>query len=32
MSTSEKPSQLDLEIHEISYQERLVIDRDIVSH
>jgi hypothetical protein len=32
MSTSEKLSQLDLEIHEVGHQERLIIDGDVGSH
>jgi hypothetical protein len=32
MNTSEKLSQLDLEIHKVGHQERLAIDRNIVSH
>jgi hypothetical protein len=32
MSNSEKLSCLDLEIHEVGHQERLVVDKDIVSH
>jgi hypothetical protein len=32
MSTYERLSRLDLEIHEISHQEYLAIDGDIVSH
>jgi hypothetical protein len=32
MNTSEKLSQLDLEIHKVGHQERFAIDRDIVSH
>jgi hypothetical protein len=32
MSTSEKLSRLDLEIHEVDHQEHIVVDGDIVSH
>jgi hypothetical protein len=32
MSTSKRLNQLDLEIHEVSHQERLVVDGDVVSH
>jgi hypothetical protein len=32
MSTSEKLSQLDLEIHEVGHQERLIIDRNVASY
>jgi hypothetical protein len=32
MSTSERLSQLDLEIHEVSHQERLAVDEDVTSH
>jgi hypothetical protein len=32
MSTSERLSWLDLEIHEISHQERIVVDGDVASH
>jgi hypothetical protein len=32
MSTSEKLSRLDLEIHKVGYQERLTIDEDVASH
>jgi hypothetical protein len=32
MSTSERLSRFDLEIHEVDHQERLAVDRDIVSH
>jgi hypothetical protein len=32
MSTPERLNQLDLEIHEVSHQERLTVDRDITSH
>jgi hypothetical protein len=31
MSTSERVSQLDLEIHEVDHQEHIAVDRDIVS-
>jgi hypothetical protein len=32
MSTSERLSRLDLEIHKIIYQERLAVDGDVTSH
>jgi hypothetical protein len=32
MSTSERLSQLDLEIHEVGHQECITVDRDIASH
>jgi hypothetical protein len=32
ISTSERLSRLDFEIHEIGYQEHFIIDGDIVSH
>jgi hypothetical protein len=32
MSTSERLSQLDLEINEVSHQERLAVDGDIASN
>jgi hypothetical protein len=32
MSTSERLSQLDLKIHEVDYQERIIINEDITSH
>jgi hypothetical protein len=32
MSTSERLSQVDLEIHEVDHQERLIVDRDVTSH
>jgi hypothetical protein len=32
MSTSERLSRLDLEIHEFGHQERLAVDGDIASH
>jgi hypothetical protein len=32
MSISEKLSRLDLDIHEVSHQERLVVDGDVASH
>jgi hypothetical protein len=32
MSTSERLSQLDLEIHEVSHQKRLAVDGDVTSH
>jgi hypothetical protein len=32
MSTFERLGQLDLKIHEVSHQERLAIDRDVVYH
>jgi hypothetical protein len=32
MSTSERLSRLDLEIHEVGHQERLTIDEDVTSH
>jgi hypothetical protein len=32
MSTSERLSQLYLEIHEVDHQERIAIDVDVVSH
>jgi hypothetical protein len=32
MSTSERVSQLDLEIHEVDHQECIAVDGDVVSH
>jgi hypothetical protein len=32
MSTSQILSRLDLEIHEVSHQERLAVDGDVASH
>jgi hypothetical protein len=32
MSTSERLSRFDIEIHEVGHQERLVIDGDAASH
>jgi hypothetical protein len=32
MSTFERLDQLDLEIHEVDHQERLVIDEDVTFH
>jgi hypothetical protein len=32
MSISERLSKLDLKIHEVGYQECLVIDEDVVFH
>jgi hypothetical protein len=32
MSTSERLSWLDLEIHEVGQQERLIIDWDVIAH
>jgi hypothetical protein len=32
MSISERLNRLDLKIHEISHQERLIIDEDVISH
>jgi hypothetical protein len=32
MSTSKILSRLDLEIHEVGYQERLAVDENVVSH
>jgi hypothetical protein len=32
MSNSERLNRLNLEIHEVSYQERLAVDRDAASH
>jgi hypothetical protein len=32
MSTSERLSRLDLEIHEVGHQERLAVDGDVASH
>jgi hypothetical protein len=32
MSTYERLSRLDLEIHEIDHQERLAVDGDATSH
>jgi hypothetical protein len=32
MSTSERLSRLDLEIHEVGHQERLTINGDAASH
>jgi hypothetical protein len=30
--TSERLSQLDIEIHEVDHQERLTVDSDVTSH
>jgi hypothetical protein len=32
MSTSERLSRLDLEIHEVGHQERLAVDENVASH
>jgi hypothetical protein len=32
MSTSERLSQFNLEIHEVGHQERLAVNGDVVSH
>jgi hypothetical protein len=32
MSSSERLTQLDLEIHEVGYQERIAVDGNVVSH
>jgi hypothetical protein len=32
MSNFERLSRLDLKIYEVGHQERLAVDRDIVSH
>jgi hypothetical protein len=32
MSTSERLSQFDLEIHEVGHQEHLTVDGDVTSH
>jgi hypothetical protein len=32
MSTFERLSRFDLEIHEVSRQERLTVDRDVIFH
>jgi hypothetical protein len=32
MTTSEKLSRLDLEIHEVGHQERLAVEGDVASH
>jgi hypothetical protein len=32
MSTSERLSRLDLEIHEVSHQEHLAVDEGVTSH
>jgi hypothetical protein len=32
MSTSERLSRLDLEIHEVGHKERLAVDGDVVSY
>jgi hypothetical protein len=32
MSTSERLSWFNFKIHEVSYQERLVVDEDVASH
>jgi hypothetical protein len=32
MNISERLSQLDLEIHEVSHQERFIVDGDVTSH
>jgi hypothetical protein len=31
MSTSERLSQFDLEIHKVGHQVRLAVDRDVIS-
>jgi hypothetical protein len=32
MSTFERLSRLDFEIHEVGHQERIAVDRDVTSH
>jgi hypothetical protein len=32
MSTFERLSRFNLEIHEVGHQERIVVDDDIISH
>jgi hypothetical protein len=32
MSTSKRLSQLDFEIHEVSHQEYIIVDEDVVLH
>jgi hypothetical protein len=32
MSIFERLSRIDLEIHEVDHQERLIIDEDVASH
>jgi hypothetical protein len=32
MSTFERLSRLNLEIHEVGHQERITVDEDVVSH
>jgi hypothetical protein len=32
ISTSERLSQLDLEVHEVSHKERLAVDDDVAFH
>jgi hypothetical protein len=32
MSTSERVSRLDIEIHKVDHQERIVVNRDVVSN
>jgi hypothetical protein len=32
MSTFERLSRLNLDIHEVGYQERLIVDWNVVSH
>jgi hypothetical protein len=32
MNISERLSQLDLKIHEVGHQERIIINEDITSH
>jgi hypothetical protein len=32
MSTSERLSRFDLEIHEVDHQERLTVNEDVASH
>ncbi len=32
MSNSERLSQLDNEIHEVSHQEHIIVDEDVTSH
>jgi hypothetical protein len=32
MSTYERLSRLDLEIHKVGHQERIDVDRDVTSH
>jgi hypothetical protein len=32
INTSERLNRLDLEIHKVGYQERLIVDGDVASH